>query len=162
MLFGYLSYCTIKLKYILLSKFQTDNLEGTFGLYRQLSGCNYLVSVQEVFQCERKLKIKGLLRLYTSKGVIPISDFIASFSEINKNQQDEVFIENFPYCDMDTEISDVSELLCVTGFVAKKTISHTDCKKCKVKLGSVGKPLELFVDEKSHNYFDLINRGGLT
>ena len=63
---------------------------------------------------------------------------------------------------MDTEISDVSELLCVTGFVARKTISHTDCKKCKAKLGSVGKPLELFVDEKSHYYFDLINRGGLT
>ena len=104
MLFGYLSYCTIKLKYILLSKFQTDNLEGRFGLYRQLSGCNYLVLVQEVFQSERKLKIKGLLRLYTSKGVIPISDFIASFSERNKNQQDEVFIEKFLYCDMDTEI----------------------------------------------------------
>ena len=63
---------------------------------------------------------------------------------------------------MDTEISDVSELLCVTGFVAKKTLSHIDCSKCKVKLGSVGKPLELFVDEKSHKYFDLINRGGLT
>ena len=95
-----------------------------------------------MFQSERKLKIKGLLRLYTSKGVIPISDFIASFSEINKNQQDEVFIEKISYCDMDTEISDVSELLCVTGFVAKKTLSHIDCSKCKVKLGSVGKPLE--------------------
>ena len=53
-------------------------------------------------------------------------------------------------------------LLCVTGFVAKKTLSHIDCSKCKVKLGSVEKPLELFVDEKSHKYFDLINRGGLT
>ena len=63
---------------------------------------------------------------------------------------------------MDTEISDVSELLCVTGFVAKKTISHTDCNKCKVKLGSVGKPFQLFVDEKSHNYLYLINLGGLT
>ena len=29
------------LRYILLSKFQTVNLEGRFGLYRQLSGCNY-------------------------------------------------------------------------------------------------------------------------
>ena len=152
-----------KLRYILLSKFQTDNLEGRFGLYRQLSGCNYLVSVQEVFQSERKLKIKGLLRLFTSsKGVIPISDFIASFSEISKSQRDENFIEKFPYCDMETEITDVSELLCVTGFIAKKTISHTECKKCKDILGSVGKPLQLFVDEKSHKYFDLINRGGLT
>ena len=85
MLIGYLSYCTINLKYILLSKFQSDNLEGRFGLYRQLSGCNYLVSVQEVFQSERKLKIKGLLRLYTSKGVIPTSDLINKMRYLLKN-----------------------------------------------------------------------------
>ena len=54
------------LKYILLSKFQTDNFEGRFGLYRQLSGCNYLVSVKDVMYSQRKLKIKGLLRLFTA------------------------------------------------------------------------------------------------
>ena len=46
------------LKYILLSKFQTDNLENHFGLYRQLSGCNYLILVKDVIYSERKLKIK--------------------------------------------------------------------------------------------------------
>ena len=68
----------------------------------------------------------------------------------------------FPYCDMETGITDVSQLLCVTGFIAEKTISHTECKKCTDILGSVGKPLQLFVDEKSHKYFDLNNRDGLT
>ena len=43
----------------------------------------------------------------------------------------------------------------------KKTTSHTECKKCKDILGSVGKPLQLIVDEKSPKYFDFINRGGL-
>ena len=33
------------LDYVILGKFQTDNLESRFGQYRQLSGCNYLVSV---------------------------------------------------------------------------------------------------------------------
>ena len=33
-------------KYLLLGKFQTDNLEGRFGKYRFMSGCNYHVSVQ--------------------------------------------------------------------------------------------------------------------
>ena len=81
------------LKYILLSKFQTDNLEGRFGLYRQLSGCNYLVSVKDVMYSERKLKIKGLLRLFSSsKGVLTVSDFIASFSDIKTNKQDSSFI----------------------------------------------------------------------
>ena len=54
---------------------------------------------------ERKLKIKGLLRLFSaSKGVLTVSDFIASFSDIKTNKQDSSFIKYFPYCDMDTEI----------------------------------------------------------
>ena len=81
------------LKYILLSKFQTDNLEGRFGLYRQLSGCNYFVSVKDVMYSEVKLKIKGLLRLFSaSKGVLTVRDFIASFSDIKTNKQDSSFI----------------------------------------------------------------------
>ena len=38
----------------------------------------------------------------------------------------------------------------------------TSCKSCKVNLGSVGKPVNLFVEEVVGQYFDLINRGGLT
>ena len=33
-------------KYILLSKFRIDNSEGWFGLYKQLSDCIYLLSIQ--------------------------------------------------------------------------------------------------------------------
>ena len=58
-------------KYILLSKFRIDNSEGCFGLYIQLSGCNYLVSIKYIIQSERKLKSNELLRLFTaSKGVL--------------------------------------------------------------------------------------------
>ena len=61
---------------MLLGKFQTDNLEDRFGQYRMLSGSNYLVSVNEVLQSEKKLKVKNLFKLYTSsKGVINIKDF---------------------------------------------------------------------------------------
>ena len=44
----------------------------------------------------------------------------------------------------------------------KKTIARTSCKICKANLGSVGKPVNLFVEEEVGQYFDLINRGGLT
>ena len=63
---------------------------------------------------------------------------------------------------MDTEIKDVSELLMVTGYVAKRTITHLTCLICTSKLGCVGKPIDLFVDEQSNQYCHLINRGGLT
>ena len=37
-----------ELHYIFTGKFQTDNMEARFGIYRMLSGSNYLVSVIEV------------------------------------------------------------------------------------------------------------------
>ena len=45
-------------KYVLLGKFQTDNLEARFGQYRMLSCSNYLVSVNKVPQSEKTLKVK--------------------------------------------------------------------------------------------------------
>ena len=35
------------LSYVLLGKFQTDNLEARFGQYRMMCGTNYLVTVKE-------------------------------------------------------------------------------------------------------------------
>ena len=63
--------------YVMLGKFQTDNLEARFCQYRMLSGSSYLVSVNEVLQSEKTLKVKNLLKLYTSsKGVINIKDLL--------------------------------------------------------------------------------------
>ncbi|GFV53760.1 transposable element P transposase [Trichonephila clavipes] len=45
-------------KYVLTGKFQTDRLEARFGQYRQMSGANYHVTVQEILQSENKLRIK--------------------------------------------------------------------------------------------------------
>ena len=68
---------TFMISYVVLGKFHTDNLEARFGQYRMLSGSNYLVSVNEVLQSEKKLKVKNLLKLYTSsKGVINIKFFL--------------------------------------------------------------------------------------
>ena len=67
-----------ELNYIRTGKFQTDNLEAPFGLYHMLLSSNYLVSVIEVLQSEKKLKLKGLLKLYSvSKGIIKIYDFFS-------------------------------------------------------------------------------------
>ena len=50
------------LKSILTGKFQTDQLDSSFGRYRQLAGSNYLVTVSDGLRCEKKLKIKRLLK----------------------------------------------------------------------------------------------------
>ena len=68
------------MSYVLLGKFQTDNLESRFENYRQLSGSNYLVSMKEVLQSEKKLKVKSLLNLFSStKGTITIHNYLMNF-----------------------------------------------------------------------------------
>ena len=76
----------------------------------------------------------------------------------SKNNNNIIYIAQYPantacsarfdwYCDMDKGIMDVSELLMVTGCIAKKRES----KSCKANLGSVSKPVKKFWKKKSVN-----------
>ena len=145
------------LDYILLGKFQTYNLES------RLSGCNHLVSVAEVMQSERKLRMKGLLKLHTKYGGDINVTFLAKFSEVKKNKQDLNFICNFPIDEIDVTNSDeLSALLMITDYVAKKIMARIECTPCKQKFGSTDLPIDLEVSNDSLTYFNTINRGGLT
>ena len=80
--------------YVLTGKFQTDQLEGGFGHYRQLSRSNYLVSVADILQSEKKLKVKRLLRLYTaSKGTVSIKNNLSTFGEFTGDKGNTNFVD---------------------------------------------------------------------
>ena len=49
--------------YVLLGQFQSDAIEKRFGWYRQLSGANYFVSVRQVLEAEKSIRIKSLIKL---------------------------------------------------------------------------------------------------
>lgn len=153
------------MSYVLLGKFQTDNLESRFGNYRQLSGSNYLVSVKEVLQSEKKLKVKSLLNLFSSnKGTITIRDYLINFSDEKQQRCDNNFVSSFPYNNISKQnkIDDLSPLLLVSGYVAHKSMLHISCEDCKLLFGDKDKPLNLEITSKHLQYFDCLNRGGLT
>ncbi|GBL80019.1 hypothetical protein AVEN_29037-1 [Araneus ventricosus] len=58
-------YCEeeFNMKYILPGKFQTDNLEARFGLYQQMAGAQYHVSLRQVFESENKLRMHSILKI---------------------------------------------------------------------------------------------------
>jgi hypothetical protein len=65
---------SLNVNYVLTGKFQTDNLERTFGKYRNLSGSNYNVSVQQVMEAEHKIHLNKLLGIQSARyGVICIN-----------------------------------------------------------------------------------------
>ena len=51
--------------YVLLGKMQSDPLEGRFGMYRQLNGASFFVSVREVMLAEKKIRVLNLMQLKT-------------------------------------------------------------------------------------------------
>ena len=59
-----------KFSYVLTSFVQNDPIEHHFGLYRQMSDSNYNVSVCQVLESERVLKLSNILKLYTRQSVI--------------------------------------------------------------------------------------------
>jgi hypothetical protein len=81
---------------VLLGQFQTDVLERRFDQYRKLSGCNYNVSVKQIIDSEKKLKVTSLLRLNSTK--IHIKEIIM---EINNSKEDDrpsdTFIHTYKY-----------------------------------------------------------------
>ena len=56
--------------YVLSSFVQNDPIEHHFGLYRQMSGSNYNVSVCQELESERTLKLSNILKLYKRQTII--------------------------------------------------------------------------------------------
>jgi len=158
--------------YVLLGKFQTDNLEFRFGQYRQMSGANYNVSVNQVMESEKKLRILSVMKLVDlSNGVITVRDFIAGCraeieTEEHENNCDanlSAFSSVLTECD-DVCISDneLSALVFVAGYVGFKLKRKLSCVDCRLELFTEkALDCELPVDD-SFNYMANIDRGGLT
>ena len=69
-------------QYILTSRFQSDPLERHFGKYRQMNGGNFLVSLREVNNSEKILKIRSLI-----KEDIDILKVIYSVNQMQKREK---------------------------------------------------------------------------
>ena len=71
-------------------------------------------------QSEKKLRIKGLLKLYASAGVVNIKTFLDQISDVKKMHE----ITHLLLCSqcviLGLRQEDLSALLMVTGYIAKK------------------------------------------
>lgn len=157
----------LKFDFVLFGKFQTDNLENRFGQYRQMSGGNRLVSVQEIKESERKLKIKSLLKLHSSHHTISVKDYLAEFSESPETVPltviDQQFVEEFPHDLVKFDETQLPVLLYVAGYAAKKITSRLSCVGCKQLLvDEGGECLQVDIGKNVLAYFEELNRGGLT
>ena len=130
-----------------------------------MCGGNRLVSVQEVVEKEKKLKIKSLLHLHSATGSIPVQVFLSEFSEVGTEKcHDGVsFVKNFPYNAVKCDVATLLILVYIAGYAAKKMQGHLQCNFCLSLLIDESRgTFEIEIDDDISNYFENLNRGGLT
>ena len=61
-------YCFEELNanYVLLGKFQTNCLEARFGKYRQLAEGQHNVSLRQIYECKKQIRLLAVLKLKVS------------------------------------------------------------------------------------------------
>ena len=147
--------------YILPGKFQTDHLEARFGRYRQLSGDQYNISIRQVFECEKKLRMLSVLKLSLSINNQSIN--LMNLPEVNWNEMTEeqnLDVYKFNIDVTDNDVHQCKEVLPIiiylAGYCCNAVFKKMKCYSCKSLVSGRD---DMLPDINS--YFQGINRGSL-
>ncbi|KAK8756868.1 hypothetical protein V5799_000430 [Amblyomma americanum] len=143
-------YCLedLKFRYVLLGKFQTDTLEDRFGRYRQLAGAQYHISVRQLLESEKKIRLQKLLMLPQ-----PENNSASDTEEIPQH--------NFSVLVSDEEISspkhDMEVVAYIAGYCAHSALKKVSCTFCRSVLILENRDIEV----ESTKMIANLSRGGL-
>lgn len=157
-----ISYCfnELNLNYILLGKFQTDPLEDRFGKYRQLAGGQYHISLRQLYESEKRLRIQSLLTLKSRTfGTINVDSFSDNL-DIPEVNSDDDFSPEIEITSHDFE--DIKHLMPVItylgGYCSYIVTKKLKCEFCKLNLVCS----EDLLVEDSYSLIRNLSRGGLS
>ena len=105
--------------YVLSAQFQSDQLEGEFGIYRQLSGGNYFVSAEQVMNTAKFRKLKFYHELSGDKSLMSFSQCEQRDCCERQMNDDELLVLNSSITDDITD-EEKSTLAYIAGFVTYK------------------------------------------
>lgn len=130
---------------------QTNDLEKRFGVYRQSSGCNYGVTIKQIMETEKKLRIKTLIKQFPdeiratryTKKEYKIVDYTAYLDLLDSD-----YIAKF-------EDYDHGSFMYICGYVCHNAVNRLDCSLCKDLI------VKYVGGSSSNDYFDYLQRGEL-
>nr|CAH7731460.1 unnamed protein product [Callosobruchus chinensis] len=145
-------YCfeELNLNYVLLGKFQTDPLENRFGKYRQLAGGQYHISIRQLYESEKKLRIQSLFKIFSKN----LDDFHHEQRQLDYSFHPQICIENSDYEQVQYEMPVITYL---AGYCCYKILRKIKCDICKLELVYD----DDLVVEENYNLISSLNRGGL-
>ncbi|QQP37024.1 Uncharacterized protein FKW44_022315, partial [Caligus rogercresseyi] len=117
-----------------------------FGRYRMMAGANYFISIRQLLQAEKALRLRAFLK-YTK---VPINELSKIFEETNDYECendfnyaseicDYLFSTNIEFTNEDPALNSV--LFYIGGFIARSISKQKSCPGCR----------RLLVDDSSFN-----------
>lgn len=140
----------LPITFVLPGMLQTDDLEHRFGSYRNLAGCSYHITVSELLESEKKIRLRNIFCNY--------SDFVGEFKLPVENDPiiASVFIHSLSPDYLTKSKVDLSVLTYVSGYAAHTIGKTVNCNSCA----------DLIRDNNNidvgNTYFDSLQRGGLS
>ncbi|XP_035233690.1 uncharacterized protein LOC118205512 [Stegodyphus dumicola] len=157
-------YCVEELgmKYILPGKIQTDALEARFGKYRQLSGSQYHISMRQLLECEKKLRIQSSIKLelIIKNTTVPLTSF-----EYDDNLHDIIELDNTVYYPSlnitESDVKGISSHLPVLtylgGYCCHAVLKKVKCCTCKQNI-TINSTVN---HDQTYDLIKNLDRGGL-
>ena len=114
--------------YVLLGQLQSDPIESRFGWFRQLSGANYYISMQQVLESDSKIRALSLVK-FSGFSLPEIDEAIqsdAAGQSPDDNTADaittDLTYEKVP------SASDANIIMYVSGAIARSVFRTTRCE----------------------------------
>ena len=156
-------------KYVLLGFITSDPIERRFGWYRQLCGANYFLSVRQLLESEKKIRLHVLVH-----GDLKNISFQEA-CEILKTSQDpkNVLAEaiqllshlSFEFGSEFNVDSEGGILYFIAGFLARAEVKRVKCESCASLFCKSKDTPEIELDndlgDSKEKFLEQINRGGL-
>ncbi len=160
-----------KFKYVLLGQLQSDPIEKRFGWYRQLSGGNYFVSVRQILEAEKSIRLKSLVE-FSGFTMDDVRDIYAEAQLLGKEQIEDLgdtllMMLDKDYIDLENvDVASQNILFYIAGYAAKSISKSLKCQDCVTLLRQdKDVPKITFDSEESSGlkqaFLQKVDRGGL-
>ena len=166
--------------YVLSSFLQNDPIEHHFGLYRMMSGAQYNITLCQILETERRIKLSGILKLFSRLTNRPDSlrEFFESFSNTSYEDDSSVIdLTSYSHLlEIDFSTAPDLSLLQALAFIAGYTVhsiyknkvfrklrpsnNKSMCSNCLALL-TEDKILEFEESNSVYALIQLQDRGGL-
>lgn len=152
--------------YLLTGKIQTDCLEARFGKYRTMTGCQYLISMRQLYEVEKKIRLQNTLPLILNSsafGEINLSNIFVETGEceiVNSSLEINDVSLDYTSEDFDCIESFLPALTYIAGYCVNSLIKKYKCEHCKEML-VIDKEISVNVDSAIYDYIKSFDRGGL-